>query len=373
MPLVTVLRSKNHRRPEMTAGHQHASRAEGAISGGPVNDRRAAYLPSRSGPDRMIEMRPPRPFIDGVCRTFGLGEPMAVDRLPGGANVLWRFRTDSGSYVVKELPAEDFEAASGAAEFESAVFKTGRIDMAEPCADENGHYVRNIIGSRGLPVSARAHRWVAGQPISEPGSLARHAGSTLAVIQSLGEHVPCGPNTHLWHEPDYALLARLDLPRAQEVLAEAQALVELGLAAARPQFAHCDFKPVNCLLERGRLIVLDWDEAAAYDARLEAVESALRWSDDVVAGPDPAIFAAFAEGYQPGFPPLRRQDWAKCISALASWFEFMAASSLGAWPEIALEPRAAAAAAHDAMSRLTETLQKIPQWTVAINAALRSS
>lgn len=328
----------------------------------------------------------PVEFTDRACHAFGLGQPSSVRRLPRGGNVVWDITTARGRFVVKELPPERFADLVSGSEFELAAFRACVVPMAEPCFDVHGRLIGQMQGSRDHPVCVRVHRFQLGEVPTRPVSaeIAREAGSSLAGLQDFAFQVQSRFHLpeRIWRSPDIDLLAEFDdvwgLPRsvvarASDALQRAELLIGQW-ADSEPMLlpAHCDHKPENALLAGRDLVILDWDEVAACDPRIEAVEAALRWAW-TDSGPRPLEFASFVQGYQDAGRPLgivKECDWAKWVAGIASWFEFQAAGSLGRWASVSSPSEDALRGALDTISHLIETLDQLPIRTQQLNEAL---
>lgn len=300
-----------------------------------------------------------------------------------GANLVRCLDSDSGIQVIKELPVPGSVELGRAAEFERAVFEAGVVPTAEPIMDREGRLVRPMLGSRGLPVLVRVHRYVPGteprRPVDE--SVVRAAGRSLARIQGFGEaYGDSLPSKQLWMRPDRATYDRFAAVRPElikdgwAVLIEAELLVaEWRREAAAEISSHCDHKPENSLRHGRMLIMLDWDEAGACDPRVEAVEAAARWAWAGDGGPDADLFAAFVAGYRDEgrhFDPLWVADWTKWVAGIASWYEFKAQRALGRWAAVASTQDDEAEAAALTLGWLRDTLRQLPSWTAMINKRL---
>lgn len=287
-------------------------------------------------------------------------EPVALERMVGSSQRLWR----SGGYVIKEFPYDaSLEGKRRAARFEYEVWRSGRVPMPEPIVSREGALIVFAAGSRGTELGLRVHRWIDGAPVVGPQPrLTARAGSILRVIQEAGARFAGDGASQLqwWEGEPSAVRDRLDidydLQDALALMERAQQLHPIGV------FTHCDHKPQNSMMVGTDIAVLDWDECGHFSPRLEAVESALRWS---VVGREAerTRFVAFLDGY--GFDgPLVDTDFAKWIAALVGWFTFQGRRALGDFADDTDYERAEALAmAHDALAELTIAMRSLPEWT----------
>ncbi len=327
-------------------------------------------------------------FFEEVGSAYRLsGSPRRVERIDGGANLTWRLTAGTAAYLIKELPVESGPALLDAARFERAAFEAGIVPMAEPCPDGTGRLLRTLTGSRGHAVIVRVHRYVPGHPPERPVDPAtvQQAGRSLARIHEFGEAWAAGeslPAKQLWTRPDPQLFQGFidrwpelvpDPDPLWQSLSEAGRLVRqqtTGSHVLRP--SHADHKPDNSLVDGDRLIILDWDEAGSCDPRIEALETALRWSW-LKDAPDPMRVATFGHGYRAAgrsFPTVREVDWIKWVAGIASWYEFNAQRTRGDWPTVATAREQDARSTAEALLGLRHPIDRIPDWTRAINTAL---
>lgn len=170
-------------------------------------------------------------------------------------------------------------------------------------------------------------------------------------IQRVGSEWSSQPEGSLrwWDQDPLEVIGRLDvsgrLPTDKDqVLSVAHSTLDLiGAAEAFSGpwgYSHCDHKPENALSVVGVPAVLDWDECGHIHPRLEAIESALRWSGRRSPGttltwPRQHLFVAFLEGYEQtgiGIHHLEPPDFAKSLAALLGWFAFQARRSRAIGP-----------------------------------------
>jgi len=328
----------------------------------------------------------PVKFVDRACDAFGLGQPSGVRRLPRGGNVVWDVTTACDRFVVKELPPERFGDLISGAEFELAAFRAGVVPMAEPCLDGHGQLIGRMRGSRDHPVCVRVHRFQLGEMPTRPVSaeITHTAGGSLARLQDFASQAGSKFElpTRMWRSLDAELFAefvdrwgltRSVVARASSALQRAELLIGQW-AESGPLLlpAHCDHKPENALLAGRDLVILDWDEVAACDPRIEAVEAALRWAW-TDSGPDPLTFASVVQGYQDvgrPFGMIKESDWAKWVAGIGSWFEFQAAGSLGRWASVSSPSEDSLRGALDTIRHLIETLDQLSMRTQQLNEAL---
>lgn len=243
--------------------------------------------------------------------------------------------------------------------------------MPEPLYDRDNEIVTVALGSRGVPCLVRVHRWITGHPPTVTPALAESAGEALAVIHAHGRNWSTKRSGSLrwWDQDPLVVAGRLDgsplrdiaetatalMTRAVEVIGDAESIEGEWI------FSHADHKPQNSLKVPEGLAVLDWDECGYCHPRLEAVESALRWS---ITAPDaPESFRAFLEGYG-GLAPLEERDFGKWLAALLGWFSFQARRTLGDWPtDTAFDRLEAEAMARDTVVELERALTSLSLWS----------
>src|SRR4051812_15522491 len=100
------------------------------------------------------------------------------------ANRLWR----AGDFVVKEFPYDrSLESKRRAAQFEYEVWQSGLVPMAEPIPARRGELIVHGLGSRGIELGVRVHRWVEGRsPVGCGTDITTRAGQLLRLIQDMG-------------------------------------------------------------------------------------------------------------------------------------------------------------------------------------------
>ncbi|HUS22080.1 MAG TPA: hypothetical protein VMZ66_08735 [Aeromicrobium sp.] len=317
------------------------------------------------------------PFVREVMDGFCLGDrsDVMVSALIGSTNRLWRFDVGGASYVVKELSHESVEQIDRrrrAAAFERAVFESGALAMPEPLFDRHNEIVVTALGSRGTHSLVRVHHWITGdRPADIPPSLAEAAGHALAVIHGYGRTWSTEPSGSLrwWEQDPLAVAGRLENSALSDIAGTAAALIGSAIEVIGDAesiegewiYSHADHKPQNALVVDAALAVLDWDECGHCNARLEAVESALRWS--VAAEDPPGAFRAFLDGYG-GISSLSERDFGKWVAALLAWFSFQARRALGDWAtDAAFERLEAEVMTRDTVVELERTLNSLSLWS----------
>lgn len=316
------------------------------------------------------------PFVRAVSEQFALAprRDVAVSALIGSTNRLWRFDVGAESFVVKELSHDSIDQIGRrrrAASFERAVYEAGSLVMAEPLFDRDGQIVTEVVGSRGEPSLVRVHRWIAGETPDVTPAVARRAGEALAVIHGCGRAWSTRPSASLrwWDQDPLAVTTRLEDSPLRDIAGTAEVLIKRALVVVRDAeaiegewiYSHADHKPQNSLEGSAGLAVLDWDECGYCHPRLEAVESALRWS---VVAPEPAVcFRAFLDGYGE-LAPLEERDFGKWVAALLGWFSFQARRTLGDWPtETTFDRLEAERMARSTIEELELALASLAVWS----------
>ena len=318
------------------------------------------------------------PFVRGISEQFALGarRDVAVSAMVGSTNRLWRFDVGPEAFVVKELSHDDVDQIDRrrrAASFERAVYEAGSLPMAEPLFDRDDEIVTVAMGSRGEPCPVRVHRWIAGDAPKVTPRVARAAGEALAAIHGCGSAWSTRPSASLrwWDQDPLAVAARLEEEESplRDIAGTAEAVIRRALVVVGDAeaiegewiYSHADHKPQNSLEVSGGLAILDWDECGYCHPRLEAVESALRWS---VAAAEPAVaFRAFLDGYGE-LAPLEARDFGKWVAALLGWFSFQARRTLGDWPtETRFDRLEAETMARDTVDELEVALASLSLWS----------
>jgi hypothetical protein len=275
----------------------------------------------------------------------------------GSANRLWRV----GDVVVKELVHDaphDLDRRRRAGAFERAVFASGEVIMAEPLAGD----LERVVGSRGVELTVRRHRFVDG--VRPSTTHASEAGRQLAVVQRHGAawSTESKGSLHRWEVDPLVVADRLGVDKG--VLRDALTIVDAGAATTGEWlFSHLDHKPQNCLVTGdGRLVLLDWDECGHVHPRHEAVEAALRWSDVIDGEPDRDAFSAFLSAH--GTPlPIVVGDVAKHAAAILGWFSYQGRRSLGEWAtDTARDRHVAAELVDDVLGQIRRTVASVETW-----------
>lgn len=265
--------------------------------------------------------------------------------MQGSSQRLWR----AGGFVVKEFPYDtSLDSKRRAAAFEHAVWRSGTVLMPEPIPSVTGEFIVKIRGSRDATIGVRVHRYIEGVP---PVDVSAEAGAVLRLIQDAGrDFAPAATTLHWWGGETVAVPET-----ALRLIERAERKYPSGT------FTHCDHKPQNSLLTPTGVAVLDWDECGHFPARLEAVESALRWSS-VGTAPDRGQFLAFLDAY--GLDgPLEDIDFAKWVAALVGWATFQTRRARGEFPDDTAADRAVAQQlADDALRELDTTLASLDEW-----------
>ena len=326
------------------------------------------------------------PFIRSVSALFQLDDHagFSLTSLSGCANRLWRLDLPVGRFVIKEFrytvdDAQWVATIRRGAEFEWAAWTAGTVPMAEPVRSSSGELVVPLTGSRGQPTLMRVHRWCDGTPVTWPldAATVEYAGRQLTHIQRQGAQFsrPAARSLRWWRWQPLDVLEGLrrralvddaTARSAADLLACTERLVADGERAAGAwAFCHSDHKPDNALRSGDELIVLDWDEAAPCQPRLEAVESALRWAGIERGGASDELFVAFIAGYRAAggdLPGLAPSDFAKCACELLGWFDYQGRRALREFDDNDVEAASAAETARDALTSLAYVLDRIGVW-----------
>lgn len=320
-------------------------------------------------------------FVHRVVTAFNLSEVQAVQAMEATSNGLWRVATSREIVSVKELTpraAGQLADLRLAAAFEVRLVIGNLVCGPAPMPDRNGEYVPVLTGVRGQEVPVRVHRWLQGRPPDAcDRSILHEAGRTLQTVQQVGAAWSTRPAGSLldadtdWHTlVERALSAGCRYRTAHRsphhTVARAVALIEAGNATAGEWvFTHRDFKPENCLVQDGRVAVLDWDESHYCHPRLEAVAAALRWANR--HDPHPEAFRAFLTGYQSCGESLGRldeTDFAKWVADMLAWFAYQVRRATGDWPELtSVERQTAAEVSSEVFEALQWALDALPMWS----------
>ena len=292
---------------------------------------------------------------------FGI-EPVALHEMVGSSQRLWRADTRDGWFVVKEFPYDpSLEGKRRAARFEYEVWESGAVLMPEPIPARDGQLIVEAMGSRGIELGVRVHRWVGGQsPVGYGADVVTRAGQLLRTIQDAGAgFAEPAPTTLHWWVGDPAVVLpnldiKVDLGRALALLDRAERACPMGT------FSHADHKPQNALLVDDALAVIDWDECGYVAARTEAVESALRWSA-VDGVPERTRFRALFDGYG-DVGSLEDIDFAKWIGALIGWATFQGRRALGDYDDTEQERADALSMVRQSLDELATSLNSLAEW-----------
>lgn len=329
---------------------------------------------------------PREAFVTAVCQLFGLANSSdcEVSSLPGAANRLWRFAWPVSSFVVKEFryTVRDepwARAIRRAADFEFQAWQAGVVPMPEPVRTVRAELVPQVTGSRGRPTLVRVHRWSPGERMTWPidAAVAAQAGSQLADLQRWGARYARRDRASLWwwRWQPLDVLERLrrsglfddETVRAgRRLVTLAEQLVKAGEGTDDAwTFCHFDYKPDNVLRCGVSTVVLDWDAADFCQARIEAVESALRWAG-IERGPtSDDLFVAFVEGYRGaggGLTQLEPTDFAKYAASIVGWFDYLARRALHEFDDTDAEAGLAAAEARAALTALDTMFAELDRW-----------
>ena len=319
-------------------------------------------------------------FKHAVATHFDLGDPrkITVSPMRGSANRLWKFAAPGSDYVVKELAYDapsDFEERVEAAAFERQLFEQDTILLPEPIRSTTGDIICTLTGSRGHPLSVRAHRWLDGESFCKEPTYLAAAGASLHVIQQVGRTWSTRAARSLadWDEDPLAVLDRikadpapwgmpdLDHAAVDEVLRIIRAGEKTSGAWV---FTHGDHKPENSLRVGDRPAIIDWDECRHCHPRIEAACSALRWAG--APNPQQDAFTAFLDGYfEAGAESFRleERDFAKWLAELVSWFAFQARRAMGEWEtDSNAEREHALHMSRKVYQSLRPTLDQLPIW-----------
>ncbi len=248
-----------------------------------------------------------------VAQRFDLGRLIAPpEEIFGGlSNRLWRLRTSSGDYALKQMLANATAADFGqnieaAAKVEYAAFEAG-LPLPEPVRLP-GHI--NVLAQNpniDPPGFVRVHRWIDGQPIIAESATVdelHEIGRLLGQIHRLPLTVDIAPlatpEPYEGHDWSTILDVAPDISGALPIVTRLEDL--LGQARSRGGqsivLAHQDMDAKNFLRTRSGLQLIDWD-AAGPTAQVEnLVSTALDWSGIREGAPVPERFEAIVGGYR---------------------------------------------------------------------------
>lgn len=213
-----------------------------------------------------------------VARAYGLGGPTGPMRpaARGELGRIWRLPTVAGPVAVKDLfyPPAETDAAADVA-FQLQAMAAGVV-LPPPRLTPDGRVLARL--SAGSTV--RAYDWMELSPIGERP--VEQVGALLAILHRLAE--PTTQPRHPWFvepvgEPAWTeLLADLDAagaPFTAEVADLLPELVALEALLPCPVFGderrcHLDLDDSNLARDdRGRLVVLDWENSGPASPRAE--------------------------------------------------------------------------------------------------------
>jgi len=129
---------------------------------------------------------------------------------------------------------------------------------------------------------------------------------------------------------------------------------------------HYDHKPQNALRTSGGIGILDWDEATYCNPRLEAVESALLWSEVSPGALARRKFGAYLDAYLCAGGALDRlspADFAKRVASLYGWIDYLGRRALGEFGDTEREKELAVHRSLAAIRELASVLRGIEEWT----------
>jgi len=318
-----------------------------------------------------------------IAKAFGLGTPTAppasVDG--GGSHLMWRLRTTTGEWAVKQLNRsreqwwiDDFETAAAV---EESAWSHG-IPMPRPVPPALMDLT--VAGRR---ISVQVHEWRAGEPVdtTDP-AVQTWIGSTMAAVHALsGPAPPADTALHdaaewrAWlddappSEADLVLRVRERLPdiaRAKDFADRSAAELARSLT---PVFTHRDVRPDNMLMTAAGPVLLDWDGAGVEHAEWEAVRSALECSRPAAGRePDRAAFRRILAGYGRELPPVPAAFGGLVRGQLRSgaWLLWRA---LGHRPVTPAERELSRIHLRDTLTAVHTALARIPEWTTGLPRA----
>jgi Ser/Thr protein kinase RdoA (MazF antagonist) len=211
-----------------------------------------------------------------VVRRFSLGTDPLLDGAPvrGELGQVWRLRTTSGSWAVKELftPVTETEAGS------SADFQDAAVGIGVPAPA----VVRTLDGDVVIDVAGRQFRVFTWVDLDPPNRLLDPAavGWVVGTIHRLA--YPASGPAHPWYTDPVGVqrwdellqqMAATGYPRASELVEMRDELCALERLLEEPQFLqrlHLDLWADNVrATAHGDLCVVDWDNSGPGDPRQE--------------------------------------------------------------------------------------------------------
>lgn len=287
-----------------------------------------------------------------LATEFDLGRILAAPHsVPPGASArsrLWRIRTKRGVFLVKALDDRGGLAESiSTVQFEEAARMAG-VPMPRPCAARStGLSIAELPWGKGS-VLVRVHEWVDGVlPRRITRDVATALGRALAAIHAL--RWPCGAaHADRWYRADHGHAHWADLatratqaglawgPPMQNLLPlleDLESLVAARQAETPPLIlTHGDLVPENVLIPtHGNLLIVDWDDAAPWNAPEEVVAVLRSWAMTEDRRIDAPTALAFIEGYRSvdgSFDSPVLTVFAGSVSAACNWLELNARRSL---------------------------------------------
>jgi len=213
-----------------------------------------------------------------VCRAYGLGEPTGTMRpvARGELGRVWRLPTEGGPVAVKDLfypPAEADAAADVAFQFQALA---AGVPLPAPRLTADGR----VLARAPCGATVRAYEWLDLTPIGQRPI--ERVGALLATLHRLAE--PTMQPRHPWFvepvgEPAWSSLledlTRAGAPFAADVAALLPELLALEALLPCPRWGderrcHLDLDDSNLARDdRGRLVVLDWENSGPASPRGE--------------------------------------------------------------------------------------------------------